>query len=114
VPTHDGRYVAYSVKENNSDETNDEDLRRRRGQGPVRRPDGDKYSGASWTPDGKGFYYTFVPPVEGKVTIAERPGFAELRFHKVGTDQATDLLVHPATGSAKTFLGGASRAMATG
>jgi len=106
-PSQDGTYVAYSVKENNSDETTtkirevatDKDL-----------PDsiaGTKYSGASWMPDGSGFYYTWVPPVGGKVTIAERPGFAEVRFHKLGTDVAKDVLVHPATGSAKTFIGGA-------
>jgi len=105
-PTHDGRYVAYSVKENNSDETTTKIYDVVAGKDLSDVLTGTKYSGASWTPDGKGFYYTFVPPVEGKVTIAERPGFAELRFHKIGTEQATDLLVHPATGSAKTFLGG--------
>ena len=51
-----------------------------------------------------------VPNVDqsfgGAVTIAERPGFAEVRFHKLGTDAAKDPVVHPATGSAKTFIGG--------
>ncbi len=105
-PTHDGSLVAYSVKENNSDETTTKIFDVAAGKDLPDTLTGTKYSGASWTPDGKGFYYTFVPPVDGKVTIAERPGFAEVRFHKVGTQQSTDPLVHPATGSAKTFIGG--------
>ena len=51
---------------------------------------GTKYASASWTPDGKGFYYTWVPPIGASVTIAERPGFAEVRFHELGTDPAKD------------------------
>ena len=105
-PTHDGALVAYSVKENNSDETTTKIYDVAAGKDLADALTGTKYSGASWTPDGKGFYYTFVPPIGGPVTIAERPGFAEVRFHKVGTDQASDTLVHPATGSAETFIGG--------
>jgi prolyl oligopeptidase len=67
---------------------------------------GTKYGVASWTPDGKGFYYTWVPPVGGEVTIADRPGFAEVRFHKLGTDAAKDTVVHPATKNPRTFIGG--------
>src|SRR4029079_9011701 len=37
---------------------------------------------------------------------AQRPGFAEVRFHQLGTPPASDPVVHPATGSAETFIGG--------
>jgi prolyl oligopeptidase len=105
-PSRDGKYVAYAKKENNADETvtylrdvaTGKDL-----------PDviaGTKYASVSWTPDSKGFYYTWVPPVGGDVTIANRPGYAELRFHKVGADPATDAMVHPRTGNPQTFLRG--------
>ena len=72
---------------------------------------GTKYSGASWTPDGGGFYYTYVPPVGGEVgadvvTVADRPGFAELRFHALGTAQAADPVVREATRDPQSFLGG--------
>ena len=69
--------------------------------------EGTKYSGASWTPDGHGFYYTWVPPIGGKVTIADRPGFAEVRFHKLGTD-AGDRSDRPRGDAAtrETFIGG--------
>ncbi len=107
VPSHDGTRVAYQVKENNSDETVMHVLDVGTGK---KLPDvivGTKYSGASWTPDGKGFYYTQVPPVGGEVTIASRPGFAEVKFHALGTDPAQDPLIYPATNNPQTFLGGA-------
>src|SRR5690606_20859838 len=68
---------------------------------------GTKYGRTSWSPDGKGFYYTWVPPVGGEVTIADRPGFAEVRYHALGKDPATDVVVHPATKDPKSFIGGA-------
>ena len=106
-PSHDGRYVAYAIKEHNSDET----TMRIRDIGSGRDlPDeiaGTKYSGASWAPDATGFYYTQVPPVGGRVTVSERPGFAEVKFHVRGTDPATDAVVHGATGNPQTFIGGA-------
>ncbi|HWU89096.1 MAG TPA: prolyl oligopeptidase family serine peptidase, partial [Kofleriaceae bacterium] len=105
-PSFDGKYVAYSVKLNNSDETETKIIDVATGKDLPDTIPGTKYSGASWTPDGKGFYYTWVPPVSGTVTIAERPGFAELRFHKLGTDPASDRIVHPATKNPETFLGG--------
>ncbi|MGE0399983.1 MAG: prolyl oligopeptidase family protein, partial [Kofleriaceae bacterium] len=110
-PSWDGKYVAYAVKENNSDETTTHVIEVATGKDLKDTIAGTKYGGASWTPDGKGFYYTWVPPVGTKVggrdvTIAERPGFAEVRFHKLGDDPAKDTIVHPATGSAKTFIGG--------
>jgi prolyl oligopeptidase len=110
-PSWDGKYVAYAVKENNSDETSTRIIDVATGKDLPDLITGTKYGGASWAPDGKGFYYTWVPPVGAKVggrdvTIAERPGFAEVRFHKLGDDAAKDTVVHPATGSAKTFIGG--------
>ncbi len=111
VPSWDGKYVAYAVKQNNSDETTTHVIEVATGKDLPDTIEGTKYGSASWTPDGKGFYYTWVPPVGTKsggrdVTIAERPGFAEVRFHKLGDDPSKDALVHPATGSAKTFIAG--------
>src|SRR3569833_1113517 len=106
-PSYDGAHVAYQVSEHNSDETvmHVFDVAHGKDLGDVIA--GTKYAGASRSPDGKGFYYTWVPPVSGSVTIAEQPGFAELRFHKLGTDPAKDEIVHEATHDAETFLGGA-------
>jgi prolyl oligopeptidase len=105
-PSWDGRRVAYNVKENNADEASMRVIDVATGEVLADRIDGTNFSGASWTPDGGGFYYTWLPPIGGDVTVANRPGFAELRRHTLGTDPATDPTVFPATGNPKTFLGG--------
>ena len=105
-PSWDGKYVAYGVKEHNSDESVTHVLEVATGKELPDVIEGTKYSSASWTPDNHGFYYTWVPPVSDQVTVAERPGFAELRYHKLGSPVASDAIVHPATGNAETFLGG--------
>jgi len=105
-PSRDGRYVAYSVNENNSDETVTRIRDVAEGTDLPETISGTKYSGASWLPDSRGFYYTQVPPVGGDVTVAERPGFAQVKFHALATDPAADAVVYPATRNPKTFIGG--------
>ncbi|MGE5183386.1 MAG: prolyl oligopeptidase family serine peptidase [Acidobacteriota bacterium] len=105
-PSEDGKHVAYNVSEHNSDETVMHVIDVATGKDLPDVIAGTKYSGASWTPDGKAFYYTWVPPVGGNVTVAERPGFAELRLHVLGSDPGKDAVVHEATHDAETFLGG--------
>jgi prolyl oligopeptidase len=39
------------------------------------------------------------------VPTADRPGYAEVRFHKIGTDPKGDALVHEKTGDPGTFIG---------
>jgi prolyl oligopeptidase len=105
-PSYDGKYVAYQVSEHNSDETVMHVIDVATGKDLPDVIPGTKYAAASWTPDSKGFYYTWVPPVGGEVSVADRPGFAELRFHPRGGDPAKDPVVREATKDAETFLGG--------
>jgi prolyl oligopeptidase len=105
-PSWDGRYVAYGVREHNSDESVTHVFDIATGKDLPETIEGTKYSSASWTPDTRGFYYTWVPPIGGNVTIADRPGFAEIRFHKLGTPVAGDPVVHPPTGNPGTFISG--------
>jgi len=105
-PSHDGKYVAYAKKLNNSDETTTYIHDVAKGKDLPDVIPGTKYSDASWTPDGTGFYYTWVPEVSDKVTIADRPGFAEVRYHKLGSDPAKDPVIHEKTGNPQTFIGG--------
>jgi len=106
APSRDGAYVAYGVKENNSDESVTHVFDVAAGAELPDVIEGTKYSSASWAPDNDGFYYTWVPPIGGAVTIADRPGFAQVRYHKLGTPVADDLVIHPATGNPETFIGG--------
>ena len=105
-PTWDGKIAAYNVKANNADEAEMHFVEVATGKKLDDVIPGTKYSGASWTPDGKGFYYTWVPPIGGDVTVPNRPGFAEVRFHKLGTDPAKDPIVREATKNPETFVGG--------
>ncbi|HTQ07213.1 MAG TPA: prolyl oligopeptidase family serine peptidase [Polyangiaceae bacterium] len=99
----DGKLVAYLVKKNNSDEAVLEIIDVASGKKQHEVIEGAKYADPQWNPAGTGFYYTRIPPVGGAVTVAERPGFAEIRFHRVGDDPAKDALVRAATHDPKTF-----------
>ncbi len=105
VPSWDGKQVAYTLKENNADEATLylRDVK----TGKVSDVDvipGAKYAHPSWTPDGKGFYYTWLP-VDPEIPVADRPGYAQVRFHEVGTDPADDPVVYPATNDPEKFVG---------
>jgi prolyl oligopeptidase len=106
-PSWDGKTLVYGLKPNNSDETILHVMDVATGKiSDVDVIPGGKYAGPSWTPKGDGFYYTWVPPLSDTVTPAERPGFAELRFHALGGDPKSDRVVHEKTGNPQTFLGG--------
>ncbi|MFT3696097.1 MAG: prolyl oligopeptidase family serine peptidase [Kofleriaceae bacterium] len=105
-PDYDGKHVAYTVSEHNSDETTMHVIDVTTGKDTGDVIEGTKYAAASWTPDGKGFYYTWLPPVGGNVTVAQRPGFAELRYHTLGTPADKDPVIHEATHDAESFIGG--------
>ena len=105
-PSWDGKKVAYQVKKNNSDEATLEliDIGTMK-KSSVDVIEGAKYAYPSWTPTSDAFYYTWLP-TDPSVKAAERPGFAEIRFHKVGTDPKKDELIHEKTGNASKFIGG--------
>ncbi|VXD12007.1 prolyl oligopeptidase family serine peptidase [Planktothrix paucivesiculata] len=53
-----------------------------------------KFSGASWTHDHKGFYYSrYDQPQEGK-PLEEINYFQKLYYHRLGTDQSEDILIY--------------------
>jgi prolyl oligopeptidase len=105
-PSWDGKKVAYQVKKNNSDEATLEliDIGTMK-KSTVDVIEGAKYAYPSWTPASDGFYYTWLP-TDPSIKAAERPGFAEIRFHKLGFDPKKDELVHEKTGNASKFIGG--------
>lgn len=54
-----------------------------------------KFSGASWTKDGKGLYYSRYDEPEGdEVKLQAVNYFQKLFYHRLGTDQSEDLLVY--------------------
>jgi prolyl oligopeptidase len=100
----DGKTVAYTVHRNNSDEATMyvSDVATGK-KSAVDVIEGAKYASASWTPRGDGFYYTWLP-VDKAIKDADRPGFAEVRFHKLGEDPKKDRVVRERTNDPTSFL----------
>ncbi|HZH90590.1 MAG TPA: prolyl oligopeptidase family serine peptidase [Pyrinomonadaceae bacterium] len=54
-----------------------------------------KFSGASWTTDGKGFFYSrYDEPKAGASQMAGVNEFQKLYYHRLGTPQADDALIY--------------------
>ncbi len=52
-----------------------------------------KFSGASWTKDGTGFFYSRYDEPKG-TALRDTNYFQKLYYHKIGTDQAEDKLIY--------------------
>src|SRR5712691_5485 len=101
-PSWVGKRVAFKIKHNNSDEATMYVLDVDSGQRLPDAIEGAKYAGASWTPSGDGFYYTWIPS-DPKIAVADRPGWQTIRFHKLGDDPAKDPVVFEKLGDPKVF-----------
>ena len=99
-PSPDGRLLAYALAEGGADW---ETLRVRdldTGKDLADEVRWVRFSGISWTHDGKGFFYSRYPePPKGKVLEAALANHT-LYYHRVGTPQSADTLDLRAQGSA--------------
>ncbi|HZA50022.1 MAG TPA: prolyl oligopeptidase family serine peptidase [Myxococcaceae bacterium] len=103
-PSWNGRKVVFKEQPNAADEATLRVVDADSGEwSKVDVIDGGKYADPTWTPDSKGFFYEWLPS-NPSIPTDERPGYTEIRFHRVGTDPSTDVQVHPKTGDPKTFL----------
>ncbi|MFT7771844.1 prolyl oligopeptidase family serine peptidase [Roseateles sp.] len=93
VPSRDGKLLAYGVAGAGSDWQVWKVRDLATGQDLADKIDWVKFSGASWTADGKGFFYArYDAPKEGeKLTGANY--FQKLYYHRLGTPQGEDQLV---------------------
>ena len=106
TPSPDGKLVAFQEKPNAADEATLKVIEV--ATGTVSAVDvipGAKYASVSWTPDNKAFYYEWLP-TDPAIPVDARPGYTEERLHVLGTDPATDVVVHGKTGDPATFLDG--------
>ncbi|RYE74760.1 MAG: S9 family peptidase, partial [Myxococcales bacterium] len=100
----DGKHVAFTIKKNNSDEATLYVLDVATGKrSEVDVIEGAKYAHAQWNPRGDGFYYAYLP-TDKAIPVADRPGYTEIRYHRLGEDPKLDRLVRANTGDPKTFL----------
>jgi prolyl oligopeptidase len=64
-----------------------------------------KFSGASWTRDGKGFFYSRYDEPKGD-TLKSTNYFQKVYFHKLGTSQTEDVLVYERPDQKDWLFGG--------
>jgi prolyl oligopeptidase len=90
----DGEYMAYGLSSAGSDWEEWRVKRVSTGQDTDDVLNWVKFSGASWTHDGSGFFYSrYDEPKEGQ-KLQELNYFQKLFFHKRGTPQSEDVLVY--------------------
>ena len=95
--TDDGKLLAYAIQTAGSDweEWKVRDVAT--GQDLPDHIQWSKFSNASWTHDGSGFYYSaYDPPKEG-AALSGANYYQKLYFHKLGTPQSEDTLVYQST-----------------
>jgi prolyl oligopeptidase len=104
-PSHDGGKVAYAVSLHNGDESTlhvlDIATGRESPNDVIANLDDPE---TQWTPDGKGFYYRYMPPHVGGERVSDRLGLVEIRHHTLGDDPAHDARVHDKTGDPTLWL----------
>ena len=90
----DGNFMAYGLSASGSDwqEWKVRDVRN--GHDTSDHLKWVKFSGASWTKDGKGFFYSrYAEPKAGE-SLKGANYFQKLYFHKLGTPQSADTLIY--------------------
>src|SRR5262249_49741742 len=66
-----------------------------------------KFSGASWTADGRGFFYSRFPePAKKEGAFQELNENQKLYYHRLGTPQGEDVLVYARPDNPKWTIGG--------
>ena len=92
--SEDGRLLAYGTSASGSDW---EEFRVRDIAGARDLPDHlrwIKFSGARWTHDGAGFFYSRYPEPAASDALRAVNRFQRLYYHRLGTDQTADVLVY--------------------
>ena len=92
--SEDGRYLAYGVAEAGSDWQVWRVMDLTTGKQLDDEIRWVKFSAASWTKDGKGFFYSRYPEPQPDATFQSLNKDQKVHYHRVGTPQSEDVLVH--------------------
>ncbi len=106
-PSPDGRHVAYALSEGGAD-WQDVKIRRVRGGEDLEETlRWVRFSGLSWTRDGRGFFYSRFPAVTGDDKLSAALVHQTLYYHRLGTPQEQDVLVYARPDLPSWFISGA-------
>lgn len=92
--TDDGKYAAYGAAEAGSDWTTWHVLDIESGKLLPDELKWVKFSGASWTVDDKGFFYSRFPQPEAGKAMQSLNKEQKLYYHRLGTPQSQDVIVY--------------------
>jgi prolyl oligopeptidase len=92
--TEDGKYLAYAKAEAGSDWNTWHVLEIATGKPMADELHWVKFSGASWTADGKGFFYSRFPEPRQDAAFQALNENQKLYYHRLGTPQGDDVLVY--------------------
>mgnify|MGYP002777975018 FL=1 len=99
-PDPTGTHVAYGLSKGGADWVTMKVRRLADGRDLDDTVDWIRYSGVSWTEDGRGFFYTRYPepPREAGKTLSNASRDPKVYYHRLGTAQAADVEIfsHPA------------------
>jgi prolyl oligopeptidase len=104
--SQDGKLAAYGVAEAGSDWNTWKVLDVTTGKPLDDQLKWVKFSGASWSHDGKGFFYSRFPEPQKDAAFQSLNVDQKLYYHKLGTPQAEDQLVYERPDHPKWTVGG--------
>ncbi len=92
--SEDGRFLAYGLSSGGSDwqEWRVRDIETGKDLSDVIK--WVKFSGVSWTKDGKGFFYSRYPETDEETKLAGQNFHHKLYYHQIGTPQSEDKLIY--------------------
>jgi prolyl oligopeptidase len=92
-PAPDGRHVAYGVAAGGADWQDVRIRRVRDGRDLTDVLRWVRFSGLSWTKDGKGFFYSRYPERDEATKLSAALEHQKVYYHRLGTPQSADVLV---------------------
>ncbi|MEC4896111.1 MAG: prolyl oligopeptidase family serine peptidase [Oscillatoria sp. PMC 1051.18] len=90
----DGNLMAYGLSASGSDWQEWQVLDVATGENLEDKLKWIKFSGASWTKDGQGFFYSRYDEPKQETKLEDVNYYQKLYYHKLGTSQAEDILVY--------------------
>ncbi len=102
----DAKYIAYGVAEAGSDWNTWKVFDVAAGKPLADELKWVKFSGASWTPDGRGFFYSRFPEPGKDAAFQDLNVNMKLYYHRLGTPQSEDVLVYQQPDQPTWTLGG--------
>jgi prolyl oligopeptidase len=105
-PSPQGAYLAYNLSQGGSDWLTIHVREVATGKDLLDIIQWVKFSGASWTEDGKGFFYSRFPEPPKDKAISQRVVDQKLYYHRLGTEQSADTLIYARPDLAEWIIGG--------